>query len=350
MEQRHRRPAAVDLFCGVGGLSYGLRARGVNVVAGIDSAPSCRYPYETNVGAKFIEDSIERVTSEQVAALYPDGCVRVLVGCAPCQPFSLYSQKRRDDGQWALLQEFVRLVDDLRPDIVSMENVPRVTKHEVFASFLECLDRNGYRYPEPPHVVTCADYGVPQTRKRLVLLASRIGDIGLVPPSHSADSHVSVREAIGGMPPVGAGQSHHADPLHTASNLSALNLQRIRATPEGGGWGDWPEELRAACHRRPSGKTYSSVYGRMKWDEPAPTMTTQCHGYGNGRFGHPDQDRAISLREAAMLQTFPRDYQFTALHSPVSIGQVGRHIGNAVPVKVAEAVGESILRHLGALG
>jgi len=154
----------------------------------------------------------------------------------------------------------------------------------------------------------------------------------------------SVREAIGALPPLAAGATSRSDPLHTASALSPKNLRRIKASQPGGTWRDWPIELRADCHRRQTGKTYPGVYARMEWDKPAPTMTTQCFGYGNGRFGHPEQDRAISLREAAILQSFPMDYAFLPPGEQAAMKEVGRWIGNAVPVKLAEAVGRCILR------
>src|SRR5262249_15626963 len=137
------------------------------------------------------------------------------------------------------------------------------------------------------------------------------------------------------------------DPLHMASRLSPLNIRRIKATPEGGGWSDWPSGLQLDCHAKDSGRYYGSVYGRMAWDELAPTITTQCFGYGNGRFGHPEQPRAISLREAALLQTFPKAYVFTAPGEKPTFRNVGRHIGNAVPVALAEAIGNSIMRSYG---
>jgi DNA (cytosine-5)-methyltransferase 1 len=228
-----------------------------------------------------------------------------------------------------------------------VENVPQLAlmKHEVYQAFIDNLSRLGYHVKS--RIVKCADYGVPQTRERLVVLASRLGPIDLIPPTHAEGSYVTVRQAIGTMPHLTAGGPPPiADPLHRACRLSPLNLRRIRSTREGGGWQDWPENLRLACHQRDSGKTYPSVYGRMRWDALAPTLTTQCFGLGNGRFGHPDQDRAISLREAAMLQTFPLDYQFVAPDAEVTFLHVGKHIGNAVPARLGEVIALSIRKHL----
>ena len=340
------RPATVDLFCGAGGLSYGMQEAGMNIVAGIDVDPACRHPFETNVKAPFHERDITEVSADFVASLFPETGLRVLAGCAPCQPFSTYTQgQNTDNGQWSLLDKFGKLTTELQPDVVTMENVPRLTARPVFEKFLSVLRECGYRYTH--RIVRCSAYGVPQTRSRLVLLASRLGNIDLVAPTHSAGTVVTVRDTIGHLESIAAGGTGAADPLHKASGLSGTNLRRIRAAKAGGTWRDWEKSLRAPCHNRPSGRTYTGVYGRMEWDRPGPTITTQFHGFGNGRFGHPAQDRAISLREGALLQTFPADYSFVPKGETVHIAPVARLIGNAVPVKLGEAIGKSILDHLG---
>jgi DNA (cytosine-5)-methyltransferase 1 len=155
----------------------------------------------------------------------------------------------------------------------------------------------------------------------------------------------TVRSAIGHLRPIEAGEADPNDRLHSASKLSDLNMRRIRASSPGGTWREWDRSLLAACHRKESGGSYPSVYGRMEWDSPAPTITTQCFGYGNGRFGHPEQDRAISLREAAILQTFPEGYKFLGDGERPSFSKFGRLIGNAVPVRLAEVVAKSVLQH-----
>jgi DNA (cytosine-5)-methyltransferase 1 len=238
-----------------------------------------------------------------------------------------------------LLFHFGRLVQESRPDLVTMENVPQVLDHPAFTPFLACLA--GYKTWH--RVVQCADYGVPQTRKRLVLLASRLGPICLDLPRLT--TRPTVRSAISKLKAIVAGASDPTDPLHAACSLSDINLRRIRASVPGGTWRDWDDELVAACHMADSGATYPAVYGRMEWDAPAPTITTQCYGYGNGRFGHPEQDRAISLREAALLQTFPRSYRFLRPGERPCFNTLGRLIGNAVPVRLGEAVGRSVMRH-----
>ena len=178
------------------------------------------------------------------------------------------------------------------------------------------------------------------------MLASRLGPIELIDPKHLRWRNYTVKEAIGDLPVLEAGEIDKKDPLHHASSLSALNLERIRASRPGGSWRDWDANLVADCHKRASGKTYPSVYGRMCWNEPAPTITTQFYGFGNGRFGHPEQDRAISLREGAILQSFPKSYKFKAPGEPIYIKTIGRLIGNAVPVKLGKAIGKSFIKHV----
>lgn len=336
---------AVDLFCGVGGLTAGLRNKGIRVRAGYDTDPTCEYPYAKNNKAKFVLKDVAEVTADEIAGRYTPGSTRLLAGCAPCQPFSTYNQGRdaKRDRKWPLLDHFARLIAEVSPDLVTMENVPDVTKHEVYHRFIDTLRRA--KYHVWASTVSCADYGVPQRRRRHVLLASRLGPIDLIPPTH-AKNHITVKKVLGGLSPLKAGKQDRKDPLHTASKLSSVNLRRIRASKPGGTWRDWPETLRASCHRKESGKTYPGVYGRMTWDEPSPTMTTLCYGFGNGRFGHPSQDRAISLREAAILQSFPKDYIFTKPGDPIHFRIVGRMIGNAVPVRLGEVIAESVRRHV----
>lgn len=338
-------PVAVDLFCGAGGLSYGMQQAGVTISGGIDLDPSCRHPFETNVKADFYERDISELPAEFVASLFPAGRIKILAGCAPCQPFSTYTNGSRvRKGQWQLLNKFGEMVKELQPEIVTMENVPQITKHAVFKNFLSVLEESNYHYNYS--VVQCATYGVPQRRSRLVLMASELDDIKLVPPSYKKGDFVTVRDAIRDLEHLEAGSTSHSDPLHKSSGLLKKNLQRIRNSKPGGTWHDWDDDLRTPCHKRNSGQTYSSVYGRMRWDQPAPTITTQFNGYGTGRFGHPEQDRAISLREGAILQTFPEHYSFVPEGEVIKIALVARLIGNAVPVKLGEAIGQSIIGHL----
>lgn len=337
--------SAVDLFCGVGGLTHGLVRSGINVTAGVDLDPHCRYPFEANNAAPFIEQDVKDLDSATLKPYLDEGKYSLLAGCAPCQPFSTYSQGGRSKKRgmdWQLVRDFGSLVADLQPDLVTMENVVQLTDHEVFSEFLDSLKGYSVSWTK----VECTKIGVPQSRKRLVLLASKLGGHGLDLTSQFGEIPRTVREEIGKLPPINAGEQHARDPLHIASSLSETNMKRIKASKPGGTWRDWDPDLIAACHRKTTGSTYPSVYGRMEWDAPAPTITTQCFGYGNGRFGHPTQDRAISLREAAMLQTFPRNYKFLKRGEQVTFSRLGRMIGNAVPVRLGEVIGKCLAEHV----
>jgi len=340
-----KKISCVDLFCGAGGLTHGFVLEGLPVVAGIDLDPACRFPYEANNQAKFVERDISKVTGPQLKVLFGDADLTILAGCAPCQPFSTYAQRYEldgEDGKWGLLYHFARLAKEANPDVITMENVPTVAKHEVFHDFVASLKELGYYVWFD--VVDSSKFGVPQTRNRMVLLASKLGDIRMLPPSTIKPK--TVRQAISHLRVLKAGESAPRDKLHATATLSEKNLMRIRASKPGGTWRDWPESLVADCHKAKSGKTYAGVYGRMEWDKPGPTMTTQCYGFGNGRFGHPEQDRAISLREAAILQSFPRTYHFIPDGGEVNFSALGRLIGNAVPVDLGRAIARSIKAHL----
>jgi len=336
--------SVVDLFCGIGGLTHGFVKERFNVVAGIDVDPSCKYAYEYNNGARFILRDIGHIPADEVEALYPQGDTRILVGCAPCQPFSRYANRSGKDDKWRLVGTFADLIAQVRPEVVSMENVPELSRHQVFLDFLGVLDEVGYHVSHS--IVDCVAYGVPQTRHRLVLFASLLGDIEIIRPTHPPCRRRTVRYHIGHLEPIVAGQTSLKDPVHRASSLSPLNLKRIQATPHGGGWRDWPDDLLLSCHKAATGKSYPSVYGRISWDEPGPTITTQCNGLGNGRFGHPEQDRALSVREAALLQTFPKYYRLLPPRSGLVVKTTARHIGNAVPVRLGRIIARSIRRHL----
>lgn len=350
-EQQVRKIVAVDLFCGAGGLTRGLLDAGIEVVAGYDIDPACQFPYEhNNEPAKFHKKSVTELTGEELAKHYPEGCIKVLVGCAPCQTFSKYTQglNNEDDPKWTLLNHFARLIQELKPDIVSMENVPELQHYPVFDSFLKMLKDEEFHFIEESEkqVVYCPDYGMAQHRRRVVIVASRLGPIELIAPTHKPEQYRTVSDVLRSLPELKSGEVHPRDPLHRSSQLSDLNLRRMRHSKPGGTWRDWPKDLVATCHQKKSGKSYPSVYARMEWDKPSPTMTTQFYGFGNGRFGHPEQDRAISLREGAILQSFPKDYKFVKSDSEYCLKTVGRMIGNAVPVRLGEVVGKTILGHL----
>jgi DNA (cytosine-5)-methyltransferase 1 len=344
---QNSRPEVVDLFCGVGALSHGLKLAGCDIIAGYDVDRRCKFAFEENNGGRFYTRDVSKLLASEVAAHFSGHTPSILAGCAPCQPFSTYKHRYAEDPQWSLVNKFAELAAEILPDYVTMENVPALLKYKdgaVFTRFCSILESVGYSVRHG--IARCERFGVPQKRRRLVVLAARGHSLSPLPDGDNG--YISVREAIASLPAIAAGESCAQDPLHVSSSLSEINLRRIRQSKPGGTWRDWPEALRAECHKRPTGKTYPGVYARMEWDKPAPTMTTQCFGYGNGRFGHPDQDRAISLREAAILQSFPALYQFLPAGENVSMKEVGRWIGNAVPVGLAQAIGRHIILDVGA--
>lgn len=350
MKTKIKNIKVIDLFCGIGGLTHGLIKEGLDVVAGIDNDNTCKFGYEYNNKVQFIDKDILRVTAKQIDELFgaKEKSIRVLAGCAPCQPFSKLNLKQVTEKQLQPLEKFAQLIEEVQPDIVSMENVSGLAdkdKYPIFKTFIDTLERNNYKYKY--EIVDVSEYGVPQRRKRLVLLASKFGDIKLIERTHK-NNKVTVRDVIKNIEPIKDGQISKKDPIHRARKLSLMNLRRIKNTPHNGGNSrSWSEDLILECHKRKSGKTYrSTVYGRMRWNEPAPTMTTQCTGLGNGRFGHPEQDRAISLREAALFQTFPSGYKFVDEETPIITSHIARFIGNAVPVKLGAVIGESIKTHI----
>ena len=349
MKKRKLDCKVVDLFCGIGGLSHGFILENFDVVAGYDIDESCKYAYEENNKTHFFAKNVVEVKSAEIAKHYEDCKIKILVGCAPCQPFSSYTfkNKEKDTDKWGLLYHFSRLIKDIRPEIISMENVAQLLNFKqapVFNDFIANLKKLGYYVHY--EIVNCPDYGIPQTRKRLVLLASKLGEIDLIPKTHKKGNYVVVKDVISHLPQIKDGQHHPKDFLHFSRKLTPINKKRIIATPYGGSWKDWPYDLMLECHKKKSGKSYPSVYGRMKWDEPAPTVTTHCIGYGNGRFGHPDQNRAISLREAALFQTFPMGYKFFDESRPFSTVAIAKQLGNAVPVLLGQVIAKSIKNHL----
>ena len=330
------RVHAVDLFCGVGGLTHGLVRSGISVRVGFDNDESCRYAYEANnPEALFATTDIREIGREDIEPYFADADVSVLVGCAPCQPFSAHNRKLRKEADCSLVDEFARLVKETQPDFVSMENVPGLARHDAFTEFLRTLERLEYQHDEA--VVWCPDYGIPQSRRRLVMLASRLGPIRV--PQRTPNNS-TVRDFIADLPSIGDGEADPDDPVHLTMPLSDLNKRRIQQSKPGGNWRDWDDSLLSACHRK---SLYPAPYGRMCWDKMAPTITTQFCYYSTGRFGHPEQDRAISVREGALLQTFPIDYKFFEQGKTEVVRDAARQIGNAVPVRLAEAIGESIV-------
>ena len=347
-------PATVqvyDFFAGCGGASCGFRAAGLKIAFALDHDVDARASFEANFPDAHVEFAdIRKVSVDAVRSrVEAERSNPVLFsGCAPCQPFTNQNTalpKLNQDERVPLLANFAHMVERCRPDLVFVENVPGLQKlnadSQPFGGFLRRLDGAGYEVNYRP--ITLAKYGIPQSRRRLVLVASRHGTIDLPEETHgpgsSNERYATVRDWIAHLPPIRAGEEHQEVPNHRAANLSARNLERIEATPEGGGNRDWPKHLRLQCHKGFSG--YSDVYGRMSWDAPASGLTTRCTSYSNGRFGHPEQDRALSIREAACLQTFPEDFIFEG-----SMASMARQIGNAVPVRLAKLIGYKFIEHL----
>ncbi len=348
--------SAVDLFCGAGGLTNGLEQAGISVEAGFDVDSDSRFPYEENNEATFLARDIGRIAREEpeIVADYLDdeADATLLAGCAPCQPFSplTHGDDSADHDKYGMLRAFLEIVRHTDPDFVVMENVFEIRNADVYDEFVAGLRELGYNLnPDSDKRVYCPEYGIPQTRRRWVLVASRKGRIDLGEPSHSdPDQYPTVEECIDHLPAIEAGESHSEIPLHIARKLSDKNLQRIKQSKPGGSWMDWDEDLLLECHKKASGKSYKSVYGRMVPAEPAPTITTQFYNIGSGRFGHYDttQDRALSLREGAMIQTFPEDYRFVEDLDEVGINKTGRLIGNAVPPKLGKVIGTRVIEFL----
>lgn len=337
---------AIDFFSGAGGLTRGLLDAGISVIAGLDANPDCRQTYEANnPPAKFIAADIRKVKPGEIRKIIKGIPKKDLLfaACAPCQPFSKQKIQRRNSSSKTLLGSFGYLVASIKPGHVLVENVPGLSKvhgDSTYRRFCRMLDNAGYRISE--RILDAKHFGVPQTRRRLVIFASRHLEPTLPEPTHGPTkrSYVTVRETISRFPPLSAGSSAKAVPNHRASALSPLNLERIRNTPKNGGdRRSWPKRLRLACHSDGySGHT--DVYGRMWWGRPAPALTGRCDSLSNGRYGHPRQNRAISLREAAALQSFADDYVFYGR----SKNSIALQIGNAVPVKLAERLGRHILK------
>lgn len=334
----------IDLFCGIGGLTNGLIQAGLNVVAGIDVDNQCRFAYEENNNSVFINKNIFDVTKDDIVKLFGHDPITILVGCAPCQPFSNHQKEKKEresHKDWGLLYEFIRLIKETLPSVISMENVPTLLKEKVFFDFIQSLENLGYHINYRVH--DAEKYGIGQRRKRLILLASRLGAIEF---AEDEEEPKVLRDIIGHLPSIQAGEENLEDKYHISSKLSPLNLKRIVSSTPGGTWEEWEDSLIPDCFKRKSGKTYKSVYGRMKYDSVSPTLTTQFNAYGTGRFGHPTQNRAISIREGALLQSFSSEYKFTPENEKVRISVLARQIGNALPPRLGLHIGRSIIEHL----
>lgn len=339
---------AVDLFAGGGGLTVGLKRAGFNVAAAVEIEPHAIKTYKANhpqVG--LLQKDIKEVAGEELLDA-AGGHVDLLAGCPPCQGFtSLTAKYETVDPRNQLISEISRLAHEARPRSLMMENVPGLTRkgRELYDELKHALRGDGYELTEG--VLEVANYGVPQFRRRLVLLAGLGFSIRLPEPTHAKDRAEglspwrTVKEAIGDMrcpdtlsEAKRKGQVSDSD-WHIVRDLSPANRKRLQAAKAGKSWTAIPEELRPACHRGEY-RGFSNVYGRMTWDKPAPTITGGCTTFSKGRFGHPEEERTISVREAAMLQTFPDDYRFDVPY----MEHVCNVVGNALPCDFAAAVSQ----------
>ncbi|MDE0268380.1 MAG: DNA cytosine methyltransferase [Acidimicrobiaceae bacterium] len=339
-----------DFFSGCGGTTRGFVEAGIKPVLAVDWDADAIATFRQNFpGTRVIERDIRELNVEDVEPELRKSSqrsIRLFAGCAPCQPFAGHQRKSTgNDSRSSLLFEFLRFVKEFSPELLFVENVPGIQRLSASGGPLaEFLKEISSEYEVSHDIVSSADYGVPQTRRRFVLMASRLGEIGIPLPTHGTETgrspYTTVRDWIGGLSKIQAGQEDSTDTSHRAMKLSPLNLERIKATPEGGDRRDWPQNLWPDCHRGDF-NGHTDVYGRMSWDKLAPTLTTKCISYSNGRFGHPYQHRGLSAREAACLQTFPRDFQFTG-----GLISQARQIGNAVPVLLAKHFGRHMAEHV----
>ncbi|TDT37711.1 DNA (cytosine-5)-methyltransferase 1 [Halospina denitrificans] len=333
-----------DFFSGCGGTSLGFRQAGFDIVWAIDNDPDSVATFEHNFPESSVScEDINGLDPKAISPfIFPRNDPLLFCGCAPCQPFSKQNNaKSTGDPRRNLLRKFSEFVKYWKPEFIVVENVPglqKVTDGGPFDSFIKDLLAENYsvRYS----ILRAAHFGVPQRRDRLVLVASLEDEAKLPVETHGegAGSELEVvRNWISDLPPLRAGEQCPEDPDHHSAQLSDLNLRRIKATPTGCGRESWPPDLWLNCHKTHVG--HSDVYGRMHWDKTASGLTTRCISLSNGRFGHPEQDRAISVREAACLQTFPREFSFRGL-----LNSKARQVGNAVPPHLAKQIGMALVR------
>jgi DNA (cytosine-5)-methyltransferase 1 len=334
---------SIDLFAGAGGLSHGLTAEGFNVVAAVEVDPISAKSYGLNhPGTHVMVSDIRKVTGPQILnqVKLGRGELDLLTGCPPCQAFSTLRTRRRgqslDDPGKELITEMLRLVRSIRPRAVIVENVPGLADDQRFTNFRLGLEKAGYQSTYA--VLNASDFGVPQRRKRLILIALRGKAIPTGWSNHRSDRK-TVRDAIGHLKQAGVS----GDLLHDIpENRTAAMMSRIKATPkDGGSRKDISAELQCACHERIDG--FKDVYGRMAWDDISPTITSGCNNPSRGRFLHPQENRAITLREAALLQSFPQSYQFCLDRGKE---HVARQIGNAFPPDLIRPIAGVISREL----
>ena len=329
---KERAPLAVDLFCGSGAVTAALKSSGYRVVAAVDNNRICAATYRLNhPEVRFRQRDIRALKPAEIAMALPHGRdLDLMVVCAPCQPFSTQNRRRgNEDARAPLILQSVRLARSLRPRLIVFENVPGIASSPIFRRLKRSLAAVGYKMGEPQRV-DAADFGVPQRRVRCIVVAARAGEV--IPKFATLQNcrRATVRKAFSGLRPLASGQSDPRDSMHASRKHQDITLRRLaHIPPDGGSRDSLPIELQLACHRRRRPRDFSDVYGRMRWDDVAPTLTTGCTDVTRGRYAHPQENRAITLREAARLQTFPDGYKFSGTRS-----QIAEQIGNAVPYEL----------------
>ena len=339
-----KQVTAIDLFCGCGAMSEGFKRAGFKIAAAVDNNETACNTYRKNHPDVLVKEA--DITTIGPDSLIDLTCcnVDVMIVCAPCQPFSSQNRHRAKDKRSVLIFEAVRFAERLNPSLVVFENVSGLVTEfglPILNKLQSGLTSLGYVLGDP-QTVDAADYLVPQRRKRCIMFASKIGILPkLFPTVCYKNKHKMVKDAISDLKPLKSGQIVSNDVLHFARNHSSVALSRMKHIPKNGGSRfSLPPELELACHKGKK-NDFPDVYGRMRWDDVAPTLTTGCTDITRGRFMHPRDDRAITLREAARLQTFPDHYQFAGSSSDIAM-----QIGNAVPVLLAEAIAHAALTAL----
>lgn len=338
-----RWPTAVDLFSGCGGVTEALRKRHFRVVAAVDNDPMACRTYRTNHPTVHLyESDIGDVAPHEIRRqLLDNKDLDLLVVCAPCQPFSSQGRMDTNDKRVPLILSAINFAAELKPKLILFENVPGLATPR-FSRILNTL-RNGLVDLDynmgVPEMIDAADYGVPQRRQRCILLAKRMGKPPQLPkPITPPGARATVRQAIGRLTRLNSGERDQSDPLHFARKHRTIAIERLsKIPPNGGSRFSLPDDLVLSCHRNHTG--HPDVYGRMVWDDVSPTLTTGCTDITKGRFGHPEDHRAITLREAARIQTFDDDYVFKGNPS-----QIATQIGNAVPVRLIEELSATLRR------
>lgn len=347
---------AVDLFAGGGGLTLGLKKAGFLVSAAVEIDKVASATYQANhPGTVLFSKDVRGISGEELLATSPTGKVDLIAACPPCQSFSsLTSKYSKKDSRDELINEFARLVEELMPRTIMMENVPGLTRKgkHLFDPVILKFRNLGYKIDYK--VLEVADYGVPQRRKRLVVLGALHADITIPSPTHSEivppktrlKKWVSVREAIADLPQpilLSEAKSKGGPQMfgwNIVRDITELNRERLKHLSEGGDRTQLPQHLRPACHLNNFG--FTNVYGRMAWDKPSPTITGGCTTPSKGRFGHPQEVRTISVREAARLQTFPDSYKIDTDF----VDKACLIIGNALPPLFASAMAKVCARTL----